>query len=407
MAQEPLPENLERTAAQWGAEAGTWAVGRGRNWFEVPAVQDRINQLISGHADTDAYHWLLDIFAQRGRHPPFDYVLTLGCGAGDLERGLAGIGFAHHYEGIDVADQAIERARSAALAIPGADIAYKVADINAIKLVEARYDVIFCQMSAHHFSNLEGIFAEVHRALKPGGIFFLNEYVGPKHFQWPPHQVALIDLLLKNLPSRWVRMADGGLRRSFTGSTVEQVVAVDPTEAIRSDEILPVLAQRFVVTTCAGYGGNLLHGLLDHIGANFIDDDPDAKAMLGTLFALEDWALTHRFFGHDFAVIVAERPEDVGSAPGFRDPAWRLNRPIGNQLEERSAELEVISAKLAASEAMSKKLREQDEQRTGELKVLRGALAAMEASRSWRLTAPLRNVLRLLRRLAGRSSSPS
>ena len=368
-----IPDSLDRTATHWGEEAGTWTVGRGRNWFEVPAVQDRISRLITGRSDTDLYHWLMELVAKRGRSTPFGTVLTLGCGAGDLERGLYGIGFAHRYEGIDVAAQAIGRARAAAAALSGADITYEVADINTLALKADSYDAISCPMSAHHFSDLESVFGEVHRALKPGGFFFLNEYIGPKRFQWPAHQVALIDLLLRNLPECWVRTAEGGLRRGFAAPTVEEVVRVDPTEAVRSDEILPVLAQQFVITTYAPYGGSLLHGLLDHIGVNFVGDDPEAKAMLNTFFALEDWALRSGFLQHDFAAIVAQRARDVGGSPGIRDPNWGNHGPVLNQLEQQKQELASLQAQLTA----------------------------LRSSRSWRLTAPLR----WLRRAIARSTA--
>lgn len=274
-----------------------------------------------------------------------------------------------------MAAHAIGRARTAAAALSGADITYEVADINVAALKANTYDAIFCPMSAHHFSDLEKVFGEVHRALKPGGFFFLNEYIGPKHFQWPTHQVALIDLLLRNLPERWVRTAQSGLRRGFVAPTIEEVVKVDPTEAIRSDEILPILARQFVVTRYAPYGGSLLHGLLDHIGVNFVDDDPEARAMLNTFFALEDWALTNGFFGHDFAAIVAQRRSDVDDLSAIQDANWDRPRTVLELLEQQKDELTFLNAQLTA----------------------------MESSKSWRLTAPLR----WLRRAIGRLSHPA
>jgi SAM-dependent methyltransferase len=358
-------DQLERTANYWDDHAGTWAIGRGRNWLEIPDVRARINCMVSGRPEIDAYQYLMQLLVSRGQFMPLDRVLTLGCGAGDLERGLFGIGFASRYEGIDVAEQAIERARAAASALGGADIIYKVANINNIKIEPNNYDVIFCPMSAHHFSDLENVFSEVHRALKVGGIFFLDEYIGPKRFQWPEHQIALVDHLLQSLPDRWVRMADGQLRRSFVPPSVEDVIAVDPSEAIRSDEILQVLSQQFVVTKVRGYGGSLLHGLLDNIGINFVQSDLEAKAMLNTFFALEDWALANGILEHDFAVIMAERPQDAGVPPGIWDPGWSSpNLVIAQRCEESTS--------------------------------LRAQLAAIKSSKSWRLTAPLRWLRRMI-----------
>lgn len=366
MTNPSTDSNLELTANHWSAEAGKGVIGRGRTWLEVPAVRDRISRMVSGRYEADAWHWLMELLARRGLSTPLERVLSLGCGAGDLERRLFSMDVARHYEGIDVAPQAIERARTAAAALPGADIHYSVADINKISLPVNHYDAIFCHMSAHHFSDLERIFAQVHQALKPGGIFFLDEYVGPKQFQWTSSQVGLIDLLRRNLPERWVRTAEGEHLRSFRAPTVEELVAVDPTEAIRSDEILEVLARQFVVTEYAGYGGTLLHGLLDHTGVNFVDGDAEANAMLDTFFALEDWALAHGVFEHDFAVIVAQRPQDLGRPPGLGF-AGASDSP------------------LAAKQ---------------EIAALRAQITALKGSTSWRLTAPLRWLKQFIGRAA-------
>lgn len=242
---------------------------------------------------------------------------------------------------------------------------------------EARYDAVFCHMSAHHFSDLEGIFAQVHRALKPRGFLFLDEYIGAKQFQWSTRQVELIDLLRRNLPKRWVRSAEGDLMRSFRAPTVEELVGVDPTEAIRSDEILPVLSKQFVVTEFRGYGGNLLHGLLDHIGVNYVDGDAEADAMLNTFMALEDWALHHGVVEHEFAIIVAERPEDVGRPPGL---AFAAPIIAPDALMQEIAALRFKNSRLMAG-----------------VDALLAETQALRASTSWRITAPLRRVVELLR----------
>ncbi len=370
-------DSLEQTAAHWSAEAGKGVIGRGRTWLEVPAVRDRIARMVSGRTEVDAYHWLSEWLAQRQLHKPLERVLSLGCGAGDLERRLFREGIARSYEGIDVAPAAIERARSAAGALGSADIQYRVADINKLELAAQHYDAVFCHMSAHHFANLEGIFAQVHRCLKPGGFFFLDEYVGARQFQWSQRQVELIDLLRRYLPDQWVRTAEGDFLRSFRAPTVEELVAVDPTEAIRSDEILDVVAKHFVVTEFRGYGGNVLHGLLDHIGVNYVEDEAQAKAMLETFMALEDWALKHGVVEHDFAVIVAVRPEDLGRPPGLAYPVTTGSDSTPGQ------ELQALRLQNANLQAQTQALLAETQ--------------ALRASTSWRLTAPLRALVQRIR----------
>ena len=76
----------------WGEQAGTWSVGGVRHWTELAEVQGVINRRVSGDATVDPYQYFLGKYLA-GRLPVRN-ALTVGCGAGDLERGLCQYGFA-------------------------------------------------------------------------------------------------------------------------------------------------------------------------------------------------------------------------------------------------------------------------------------------------------------------------
>lgn len=409
---------LRKTAAHWGEQAGVAAIGMGRNWFEVPAVQRRINQLVSGDPAIGMYEWFAKRILATGQSLPLERSLTLGCGSGELERGLHRIGFARQFEGVDIASQAVNMAIAALEGLDSADIRYTVSDINRICLPEHAYDVIFCPMSAHHFSELERIFKQVHQALKPGGLFVLNEYIGPNRFQWPPHQTAIIHALLSSLPERWIKTSDGGLRRSYRPPTAEEVVAVDPSEAVRSADILHLLSAEFAITTIKGYGGNLLDGFFDHIGMNFVEECEETESMLATLFAIEDWGLRHQVFAHDFALIIAQRPADVQASPGFYVPGWPDNlhsiytqfdasqqavrwlesvvQDQGKSLMARESDIDTWRKQHDASQEAIDWLKSQILQRESEQAALKSEMQALRQTLSWRITAPLRALRRLI-----------
>src|SRR3990172_12550119 len=82
-----------KTKQKWGKEAGTWEIGRGIHWTEHKAVQERINKKVSGDPKKDPYHYFIDFLNKNGIHLPLERCLTLGCGAGDLERGLSKYNF--------------------------------------------------------------------------------------------------------------------------------------------------------------------------------------------------------------------------------------------------------------------------------------------------------------------------
>jgi 2-polyprenyl-3-methyl-5-hydroxy-6-metoxy-1,4-benzoquinol methylase len=153
-------ENLLKAKEHWEKEAGTWEIGRGIHWVENIAVQNRINLKVSGRLDQDPYQWLIG-FLKAQRSYPVERCLTLGCGTGELERGLQKYQFSKIYDAFDIADLSINIAQKIAKNNNINTINYKVVDINNLTLAPNTYDVVFGIMSVHHFLNLEHIFSEV------------------------------------------------------------------------------------------------------------------------------------------------------------------------------------------------------------------------------------------------------
>src|SRR5262249_40052860 len=161
----------------------------------------------------------------------------------------------------------------------------------------------------HHVADLEHLFREVLLSLKPGGYFMLDEFVGPSQFQWPPEQVTVINQQLDKLPVeyKYAISNPGMVKGQVWTHTLEEMNASDPSEAIRSEDIVELLPWYFDIVEFKGYGGNLLHLLLDEIAGHFPPDDPQAMEYLRSFFELEDQMIASGKFLSDFAFIIAQR----------------------------------------------------------------------------------------------------
>jgi SAM-dependent methyltransferase len=279
---------------------------QGWYWLAHPTVRARVNTLISGDVWVDAYgrlgHWL----AERGELVPLGRSMSLGCGFGGLERDLANRGMIREMDAFDLAQGAILEARRLALEAGYGWINYQVADLETYDFPEGHYDAVFAHSSVHHVERLEGLCAAVRRALRPGGIFHLNEYVGPTRFQWTDAQLRLINGYLDSLPDHLLQTPNG--RKSpVVRPTIEQMLAMDPTEAVRSSEIREVVAQHFTISEDRFCGGTLLHMGLAEIAQNFNPDNSEDIAHLRRFFDLEDEMMSNGTIGSDFAVITAIR----------------------------------------------------------------------------------------------------
>jgi ubiquinone/menaquinone biosynthesis C-methylase UbiE len=231
--------------------------------------------------------WLRRVYgAPRPRH-----VLELGSGNGDLLLDLHRVDFADRFTGIDLSSAAIQVARDKAKQAGLENITFVEGDLNDIQLESNSFDAIVAQMCLHHVENLEGLFDQVAAALVPGGVFAVNDYVGPTRWQFTRMQLLLTNALLFLLPRRLkVSHPEGTLKTRIWRPTIQNMVDMDPSEAVRSEEILPLFAQRFAVEHCTDYGGSVSSLVLNRIIGNFREDDPQSLRWFKFILAVDHWA---------------------------------------------------------------------------------------------------------------------
>ena len=220
-------ERISRVNAVWGDKNPVW-FGEAKQWLWHPLVIERNNKRASGHPDRDAYGHLKIVLAELGWNLPVVRAASLCCGAGSLERGLMQQGFARSIIGYDVASGAIEQARRIAKAEGMAQLSYEVRDLEREGLSEVDLDIVFAHSGLHHLARLEECFDSVHAALRPGGVFHVHEYVGPDRFQWTDRQLAEINAFLDQLPERYRRLPDGGLKPAVRRPTIQEMLRFRP-----------------------------------------------------------------------------------------------------------------------------------------------------------------------------------
>jgi len=95
-------------------------------------------------------------------------VLDVGCGAGASSLALAArVGAGGHVLGVDISEPLIGRAR--ALAPQDTPAQFQVADASSTELPEGAFDILFSRFGVMFFDDPTAAFANMHRALKPGG----------------------------------------------------------------------------------------------------------------------------------------------------------------------------------------------------------------------------------------------
>ena len=126
----------------------------------------RMDRSRGGLSAAGEWHQLGPLFPElAGKH-----VLDLGCGYGWHCRYAAEQGAADVL-GIDLSEKMIREARKRN---PGDNITYRVCGIDTYEYPEEAFDLAVSNLALHYIEDLEAVYRNVHKTLKPSGTFLFN-----------------------------------------------------------------------------------------------------------------------------------------------------------------------------------------------------------------------------------------
>lgn len=105
-----------------------------------------------------------------------------------------------------------------------------------------QFDLVYWDAALHHMSDTEKAIQFSIDALRDGGVFFADDYVGPSYNQYGAEMYDLGDHIRSLLPRAWFS-GDSAIPKTLGRYGIEDVLATDPTEAADSSSILPSAAR--------------------------------------------------------------------------------------------------------------------------------------------------------------------
>jgi len=300
-----IRSEIERASGHWDATAAERVENPIQGWLDSPLVWE--THVLPKIGGGPGRHWLVAAVERHGI-PRTGRWLSLGCGAGGTEIAASKWGLFASLHGLDASSRSLAIARESAAAERVVNLEFAEADLNRLEMPREEFDVVLANMSLHHVRNLRRAVSQIRQALRPGGWLIVNEFVGPRQFQFTDLQLGLVRDLLAALPERYRRDAStGGLKTDYPRLPVEHWNKADPSEAIRSDLILDEIGRQFRIVERVDYGGTVLHLLLEHIVHNFDAADREGMAILSLLGRFEDSLIRRGVLPSDFTFVVARK----------------------------------------------------------------------------------------------------
>jgi ubiquinone/menaquinone biosynthesis C-methylase UbiE len=298
-------DHLEKVVNRWDETAQARLENPIHGWMDSSIVLE-VCVLPKLHGGPGR-HWL-SAAVERNEISKQGHWLSLGCGAAGTEIAASRWGLFASMLALDASSVSVKIAADDAEKQGVTNIRFGSADLERLDLPAAAFDVILMNMSLHHVRELRRALSQVRRALRPNGFLIVHEFVGPRQFQFTDVQLGLVRDLLAVLPERYRRdSTTGQIKDEYIRRPIEFWNVADPSEAIRSDRIVPELERQFRMIERLDYGGTILHLLLENIVHNFDPADDRDRGVIALLGRIEDVLIRAGVISSDFTLMTLRK----------------------------------------------------------------------------------------------------
>jgi SAM-dependent methyltransferase len=290
-----LASPAARTSAQW-QEAYRGAPPS--DPLAIPFLQRRWRARATGDPETDHRRYVASRYLKdRGGLN----ALSLGSGPGWNEAAWARTGHFARIDGIELSPALVsdagERARQAGL---DSILRFHQGDAGRPPYPRETYDLVLCEGALHHLAPMTRVIPALASAVGREGLLVMLEFCGPDRFQWTRRQLELVRQALDLIPAGWRVKDNGRLKRTVYRPGRLRMLVSDPSEAVESSHIRPLLRQHFVVLEEKPLGGTIVSLVFYEIARHFLEPGPEAARLLARICAMEDDALRSGEIASDY-----------------------------------------------------------------------------------------------------------
>jgi len=229
---------------------------------------------------------LIGHLLNRLRDQPGRRMLSLGSGPGGVEIEVSRLATEAEVVCMDINAELLrlgrERAAEASL-----NMQFIEADLNTTRLPPATFDVVFCHAALHHVIELESLADQIKQTLRPGGVMITVDIVTRNGYLMWPETREIVQPLFKTLPVRF-RLNHTAYNAPLIDDDIwEADTSVSGMECARSEDILPVINQRFAAHSFVPYFGLSRRFFDTMYGPNYNLAEPLDSALFNWIWQLD------------------------------------------------------------------------------------------------------------------------
>jgi SAM-dependent methyltransferase len=220
--------------------------------------------------------------------------VSVGCGTGFKEMKLIEQGLVEKFMLFELSEERIRQGRELAERLGFSERVTFYND-DAFKRVEpCSVDLVHWNNSLLHMLDVDHAIAWSYDVLSRGGMFYMDDYVGPSRFQWSERSLEIASRIRKIFPADYLA---NPYYPEGSGMVLSNVIKrpdpniiekKDPSEAADSERIIDSVMKWFPNAKITFTGGIAYHLALSDILSNFNEQDEKDKALLDLCMVIDE-----------------------------------------------------------------------------------------------------------------------
>jgi 2-polyprenyl-3-methyl-5-hydroxy-6-metoxy-1,4-benzoquinol methylase len=269
--------------------------GKQWNWWSCRQVIRYLNRRVCGLQLNGVSQGLCYQAKEILENKKLDIGISVGCGIGIKEMNLIRWGLVNRMVCFELSEERIKQAEEEAKKRSLSEfIEFRREDAFQSVSNSEKFDLVHWNNSLHHMPDTRFAVEWSKKVLKRGGLFMMDDYVGPNYIQFSDECLKLGSLIRNNLPKKYlINPASTPENIQFLDTQCQRpelskIIAKDPSEAVDSENILPAIQKLFSDAQIVHTGGIIYFATLPPLYANFDPEDEFDTGLLESLLLIDE-----------------------------------------------------------------------------------------------------------------------
>lgn len=278
-------------------------------WWNDRIIIRHINQIVSGEELDGLSQGLVYLTKKRTGNKCFNNGISVGCGTGQKEMELIKQNVVKHFElyelsqkGIDTGKQLYEKAGLSN------HVNFYLKDPLKENIPHKSFDFVHWNNSLHHMFDVDEAVKWSYKLLKKGGMFYMDDYIGPNRFQWSDKMLDTANSIRALIPEKYFIVPDKPTEK-FSRKVYRANLDLlhDPSEAVQSELIIDSVKKYFPDAEVIYTGGVMYHLALQKILINFDENNNDDANLLKLVLAIDKLCIDVPKIGSHYAISIGRK----------------------------------------------------------------------------------------------------